>query len=109
MSGPPLHRHSREDEWFYVLEGMITLEIDGARTVVEPGSSAFAPRGTVHAFQNFTSDTGKMLVMTTPGTDFNRFFVALSAHNMGLAAPDLQGSMQIMMEHGIEMMGPPLT
>ena len=21
MSGPPLHRHSREDEWFYVLEG----------------------------------------------------------------------------------------
>jgi len=23
MSGPPLHRHSREDEWFYVLRGAI--------------------------------------------------------------------------------------
>ena|SRR5215469_13905675 len=23
MSGPPLHRHSREDEWFYVLRGEI--------------------------------------------------------------------------------------
>ena len=47
--------------------------------------------------------------MTTPGRDFHEFFVALSAHNMGLAAPDLPGSVQIMMEHGIEMMGPPLS
>ena len=109
MSGPPLHRHSREDEWFYVLDGEIVFEVDGVRTVMQRGGSAFAPRGTVHAFQNFTSATGKMLVMTTPGTDFNKFFVALSAHNMGLAAPDLPGSVQIMMEHGIEMMGPPLS
>jgi quercetin dioxygenase-like cupin family protein len=33
MSGPPLHRHSREDEWFYVLDGEITAEIDGQKTV----------------------------------------------------------------------------
>lgn len=26
LSGPPLHRHSREDEWFYVLEGEIAIE-----------------------------------------------------------------------------------
>ena len=109
MSGPPLHRHSREDEWFYVLEGMITVEIDGTRKELKPGGSAFAPLGTVHAFQNFTPDTGKILVMTTPGTDFNHFFVTLSAYNMGLAAPDLPGSGQIMVEHGIEMMGPPLS
>jgi quercetin dioxygenase-like cupin family protein len=109
MSGPPLHRHSREDEWFYVLQGSITVEIDGARCVLKPGGSAFALRGTVHAFQNFTSETGMILVMTTPGTEFNKFFVAISAHNMGLAAPDLPGSVQIMMEHGIEMMGPPLS
>lgn len=109
MSGPPLHRHSREDEWFYILEGVITIEIDGERTVAKAGDSAFAPRGTVHAFQNFTQETGRILVMTTPGTDFNQFFVALSAHNMGLVAPDLPSSVQIMMEYGIEMMGPPLS
>ena len=68
MSGPPLHRHSREDEWFYVLEGTITVEIDGGRSVLKRGGSAFAPRRTVHAFQNFTAETGKILVMTTPGT-----------------------------------------
>lgn len=109
MSGPPLHRHSREDEWFYVLEGVMTIEVDGVRKTVKTGDSAFAMRGTVHAFQNFSQETGKMLVMTTPGTDFNQFFVALSAHNKGLEAPDLPGSVQIMQEYGIEMMGPPLS
>src|SRR5260370_4316085 len=24
LAGPPLHRHSREDEWFYVLDGELT-------------------------------------------------------------------------------------
>jgi uncharacterized cupin superfamily protein len=39
MSGPRLHRHSREDEWFYVLDGEITVEIDGQRTILHPGGS----------------------------------------------------------------------
>jgi uncharacterized cupin superfamily protein len=50
MSGPPLHRHSREDEWLYVLGGEIIAEIDGQRVVLGAGGSAFAPRGTVHTF-----------------------------------------------------------
>lgn len=109
MSGPPLHRHSREDEWFYVLEGTITFEIDGQRTAGKAGDSAFAARGTLHAYQNFTAETAKLLVMTTPGTNFNEFFVRLSAHNMRLAVPDFQGSERIMNEYGMEMMGPPLS
>ena len=28
-AGPPLHRHSREDESFYVLEGEYLFEVDG--------------------------------------------------------------------------------
>src|ERR1039458_248902 len=31
LAGPPLHRHSREDEWFYVLDGELTWEGDGQR------------------------------------------------------------------------------
>jgi quercetin dioxygenase-like cupin family protein len=52
-AGPPLHRHSREDEWFYVLDGEITAEIDGDRTVLREGGSAFAPRGTAHTIHDF--------------------------------------------------------
>jgi quercetin dioxygenase-like cupin family protein len=109
MSGPPMHRHSREDEWFYVLEGTIVAEIDGERITLQDGSSGFAARGTVHAFQNFTTSTAKLLVMTTPGANLNRFFEAVSAHNKGLPAPDFVRTEQIMNEHGIEMIGPPLA
>jgi quercetin dioxygenase-like cupin family protein len=108
MSGPPMHRHSREDEWFYILDGELTFEIDGKRFVLRDGGSGLAPRGTAHAFQNFTNTTAKLLVMTTPG-GFSEFFEALAAANKGLAVPDFARSEQIMNEYGIEMLGPPLS
>ena len=53
MSRAPLHRHSREDEWFYVLEGQVTVQIDGQQTILRAGGSAFVPHGTTHTIQNF--------------------------------------------------------
>jgi quercetin dioxygenase-like cupin family protein len=108
MSGPPLHRHSREDEWFYVLDGEITFEIDGRRKVLHAGGSAFAPRGTAHTFKNFGDSSAKMLVMVTPG-GFQRFFEELSSLNSGLPAPDLIRTEALMLECGIELLGPPLS
>lgn len=108
MSGPPLHRHSREDEWFYVLDGKVTLEVDGVRSVVRTGDSAFAPRGTIHAFQVFGPETARLLVMVTPGR-LNQFFEALSALNKPLPAPDFARTEQIMNEYGLELLGPPLS
>jgi quercetin dioxygenase-like cupin family protein len=78
MSGPPLHRHSREDEWLYVLQGQITAEINEQRIILNAGGSAFMSRGIVHTFQNFTDATARMLLMVTPG-GFNRFFEELSS------------------------------
>jgi len=108
MSGPPLHRHSREDEWFYILDGEITFEIDGQRTDLHTGGSAFAPRGTAHTFKNFRDSPGKMLVMVTPAA-FQQFFEELSSLNSGLPAPDLAGTERLMLEYGIELLGPPLS
>jgi quercetin dioxygenase-like cupin family protein len=108
MSGPPLHRHSREDEWFYVLDGEITVEIDGERTVLREGGSAFAPRGTAHTFKNFGDDTAQMLAIVIPG-GFNQFFEELSSLNRGLSAPDLVRTGQLANRYGIELLGPPLA
>jgi uncharacterized cupin superfamily protein len=65
MGGPPLHRLSREGEWCYVLDGEITVEVDGARILLPAVGSA--PRGTVHSFQNFRNTQAQILVMVTPG------------------------------------------
>jgi quercetin dioxygenase-like cupin family protein len=104
MGGPPLHRHSREDEWFYVLDGEITVEVDCGRMVLPGGGAAFAPRGTVHSFQNFSNTQAQILVMVTPG-DIHHFFQKLSS----LSSPDPARLEQLAKEYGIEILGPPLS
>ena len=50
--GPPLHKHEREDELFYVLDGRFKFSVNGAEFIGEQGAFACAPRGSVHAFRN---------------------------------------------------------
>jgi len=107
MTGPPLHRHSREEEWFYVLHGEVTVEIERKRVTGIPGASIFIPRGTVHTFQNFKDETAQMLVMVTPA-GLERFFEDLHALNKGLAEPDFPGVQRLMGDYGLELLGPPL-
>ena len=72
LAGPPLHRHSREDEWFYVLDGTLTWEVDGHRHTGGAGASAFAPRGTARwrrVFQRSEGELGEHVV-SYPGLGF---------------------------------------
>ena len=108
LSGPPLHRHSREDEWFYVLDGEITVEVDGQRHSAGAGTSVFAPRGTAHAFQNFRDETAHILVMVTPG-GLERFFEDVTTLNKDLSQPDIPRVEQLMQSYGMELLGPPLS
>jgi quercetin dioxygenase-like cupin family protein len=108
LAGPPLHRHSREDEWFYVLDGNLTWEVDGQRFTGGAGASAFAPRGTAHTFQNFHDEVAHLLVMVTPA-GLDEFFAQVSAYNKGRGEPDFARVEQLMQEYGMELLGPPLS
>jgi quercetin dioxygenase-like cupin family protein len=108
MYGPPLHRHSREDEWFYILKGEITLEIDGKRITLHAASSAFAPRGTAHTYKNFSNETAEILAVATPG-GFLGFFEELSLASERVSASDPAGIERIAKKYGIEILGPPLS
>ena len=47
------HRHSRQDEFIYVLEGEATLFTDDGRTMLRPGMVAgFPANGTAHHLEN---------------------------------------------------------
>src|ERR687893_2971495 len=50
--GPPPHVHTREDEFWYVVDGTFEIRIDDEVHTLGPGGFAFAPRGTVHNFRN---------------------------------------------------------
>ncbi|HVN00871.1 MAG TPA: cupin domain-containing protein [Caulobacteraceae bacterium] len=43
------HQHENEDEFFYVLEGDLTIEIEGAEPVrLAPGQGVTVPKGRMH-------------------------------------------------------------
>ena len=71
--GPPLHVHSREDEFFFVLEGEVTLWKDGRISKAAAGCGAFMPRSVPHTFKNRSKQPLKVLVVCTPG-DIEPFF-----------------------------------
>ena len=108
MSGPPLHVHSREDEWFYVLEGELVFEIDGERATVGPGGSVWLRRGVVHRYQNFTDRDARLLIVTTPGA-FHGLFVEMSAATPpgGMPAPEVFSALDA--KYGTATLGPPMT
>jgi quercetin dioxygenase-like cupin family protein len=64
--GPPPHLHSREDEFFYVLDGIFEVRIGDDLHVVGPGGVAYVPRGTVHNFRNAAETPSRILVGFTP-------------------------------------------
>jgi quercetin dioxygenase-like cupin family protein len=64
--GPPPHLHTREDEFFYVLDGTFEIRIGDDRHVIGPGGFAYVPRGTVHNFRNTADTPSRILVGFTP-------------------------------------------
>jgi quercetin dioxygenase-like cupin family protein len=77
-SNPPMHVQAEEDEAFYVLEGEIEFEVDGAVVVATPGTFAFVARGAAHLFRVRT-DTARMLVICSgkPTDNLEDFFLGM--------------------------------
>ena len=111
-AGSPLHVHHREDEWFYVIEGELTLWVGGQVINAPAGSFVYGPRDIPHTF-TVSSETARYLLVTEPG-DFAAFMRTLS-EPAGEAVipppatepPDVAAMTQVAAEYGIEILGPP--
>jgi quercetin dioxygenase-like cupin family protein len=64
--GTPPHIHHREDEAFRLLEGTLTIQVDGNTITASAGDFAFLPRGIAHSFKNTGDGYAKALVLITP-------------------------------------------
>ena len=64
--GPPFHIQTREEEAFYILEGVVTFY--GAEGEIEagPGTYLNIPKGAKHRFRNNTDSTAKLLFFFAP-------------------------------------------
>jgi mannose-6-phosphate isomerase-like protein (cupin superfamily) len=66
------HRHARARQFFYVLTGVATLEIDGREVTVTAGQGIEVPPGTPHQFFNRSSADVEMLVVSSPRSHGDR-------------------------------------
>jgi mannose-6-phosphate isomerase-like protein (cupin superfamily) len=62
----PLHYHSREDEYSYVLEGQLGAVLGDQEVVAEAGDLVFKPRGQWHTFWNPGDTPTRILELITP-------------------------------------------
>jgi mannose-6-phosphate isomerase-like protein (cupin superfamily) len=72
----PLHRHLREDEYSYVLEGRMGALLGDDVLTAGPGDLVFKPRGQWHTFWNAGDEPCRILEIIAPA-GFERFFAEL--------------------------------
>ncbi|MBA2506292.1 MAG: cupin domain-containing protein [Thermoleophilaceae bacterium] len=72
----PLHRHTREDEYSFVLEGRMGALLGDDVVFAEPGDLVFKPRDQWHTFWNAGDEPARILEIISPA-GFEKFFEAL--------------------------------
>lgn len=105
--GPPLHRHQGEDEWFFILEGRVAVEVDGERSEGGAASAFFARRGTAHSFRNVGDTPLRMIIAVAPPRLDKFFLDVANVWRGGPPADDVL--MPLFTRHGLELLGPPMA
>jgi quercetin dioxygenase-like cupin family protein len=107
LAGPPLHTHRDQDDTFYVLDGVLSIQIGDDVYDLGPGDFATAPPGVPHTFAN--TRHGQELVrainVMTPG-GFDEFLTEFSRLS---GPPDAEQAQRWEEKYGITIVGPPLA
>ncbi|WP_394827859.1 cupin domain-containing protein [Pendulispora albinea] len=107
FTGPPLHSHREQEDTFYVLEGILTLQVDDETFDLGPGDFATIPPGVAHTFDNIRNDQPPVKainLMTFGGFDG---FLAEEARLRRQSA-DPATFEELAEKYGATILGPPL-
>ena len=69
----PLHKHTREDEYSFVLEGQVGALLGEEVLIGKPGDLIFKPRNQWHTFWNAGDEPARILEIISPA-GFEEFF-----------------------------------
>jgi mannose-6-phosphate isomerase-like protein (cupin superfamily) len=96
----PLHRHTHEDEYSYVLEGRMGALLGDEVVYGEPGDLIFKPRGQWHTFWNAGDVPARILEFISPG-GFEGYFEEMV--DLPAGPPDLERIAEIAARYGLEL------
>ena len=74
----PMHRHSREDEYSYILRGRVGASLGGEIVFGGPGDLIHKPRHQWHTFWNAGDEDASLLEIISPA-GFAKYFEELAA------------------------------
>src|SRR6476620_3617074 len=97
----PLHRHLREDEYSYVLEGRVGALLGDDVVIGAPGDLIFKPRNQWHTFWNAGDEPARLLEIISP-SGFERFFDELVGLG-GVAQSEPRVLGELCARYGLEM------
>ncbi|NYJ05732.1 cupin domain-containing protein [Petropleomorpha daqingensis] len=100
--GSPVHTHTHEDEWSFVLSGAVGVEIGGRSSIAWAGDLVLKPRGVPHAFWNAGDEPARLLEVITPG-GFEQYFAALGEVLAVDGPPDLDRLAEVAARFDLEV------
>ena len=106
--GPPPHRHAETSEAFYILDGSLTMNVEGKEIIATPGSFSYVPPGITHSFSNPNPQRVKVFKIISPG-GFEDYFVEYgepaetrSPRLAEVPAPDMEKAQRLAEKYGVE-------
>jgi mannose-6-phosphate isomerase-like protein (cupin superfamily) len=99
--GSPVHTHTQEDEYSFVLEGRIGVQIGDLEMFATAGTLVVKPRGMPHAFWNPDDAPARVLELISPA-GFEAYFAAL-AELFASGRPDPTRGEAIRKHFGLEL------
>lgn len=97
----PLHRHSREDEYSFVLQGRVGALLGDEILIGNPGDLIFKPRNQWHTFWNAGEEPARLLEIISPA-GFEKFFEELSDRG-GVTQLEPEALMELSARYGLEV------
>jgi len=104
-SGPPLHFHKTFEDSFFVLGGVLTVQLGNEVVELGPGDFASAPPGVPHSLTNAHADQSecRAVNLLAPGVGFDRYIDQIDK----LAAQgDHEGIERLNAQYDVTIVGP---
>src|SRR3954465_13626187 len=98
----PMHTHAHEDEYSYVLEGEVGVQVGDEVSVARPGDLVFKPRGIQHAFWNAGDTPARLLEIISPAP-FSKYFEELEPLMAGPQGPASRRIAELQGRYGLTM------
>jgi len=97
---PPAHRHTGNDEAYFVLDGVVEFQVSDEVLAGGRGSFVLVPAGQGHTFGNTSTEPARLLILHSPALD--GYFAELEHLWSSQVPPDRDTELSLMRRHGME-------